>query len=112
MRASILEPPGTRIYDTLAGLTGRLYVEEERRSWSKDEASLDAYDYYLRGASLYLRFTPADNEKARVVFEEGLIKYPNDGLFAGEARVVPARGPEWWTLRRRQRKSSAAGTSR
>ncbi len=70
----------TRIYHTLAGLTGRLYAEEERRSWSKDEASLDAYDYYLRGASLYLRFTPADNEKARAVFEEGLKKYPNDGL--------------------------------
>ena len=70
----------TRIYDALAGLTGRLYAEEERRSWSKDEASLDAYDYYLRGASLFLRFTPADNEKARAVFEEGLKKYPNDGL--------------------------------
>jgi len=70
----------TRIYDTLAGLTGRLYVEEERRSWSKDEASLDAYDYYLRGASLFLRFTPADNEKARAVFEEGRKKYPNDAL--------------------------------
>jgi adenylate cyclase len=70
----------TRIYDALAGLTGRLYVEEERRSWSKDEGSLDAYDYYLRGASLYLRFTPTDNEKARAVFEEGLKKYPNDGL--------------------------------
>jgi len=69
-----------RIYDTLAGLTGRLYAEEERRSWSKDEASLDAYDYYLRGASLFLRFTPEDNEKARAVFEEGLKKYPNDGL--------------------------------
>jgi len=69
-----------RIYDALAGLTGRLYVEEERRSWSKDEASLDAYDYYLRGASLFLRGTPADIEKGRVVFEEGLKKYPNDGL--------------------------------
>lgn len=70
----------TRIYDALAGLTGRLFVEEERRSWSKDEGSLDAYDYYLRGASLYLRFTPADIEKARVVYEEGLRIYPNDGL--------------------------------
>jgi TolB-like protein len=70
----------TRIYDALAGLEGRLYVEEERRSWSKDEGSLDAYDYYLRGASLFLRFTPEDNEKARAVFEEGLKKYPNDGL--------------------------------
>jgi TolB-like protein/DNA-binding winged helix-turn-helix (wHTH) protein len=69
-----------RIYHALAGLTGRLYAEEERRSWSKDETSLDAYDYYLRGASLYLRFTPADNEKARAVFEEGLKRYPNDGL--------------------------------
>jgi TolB-like protein len=70
----------TRIYHALAGLTGRLYAEEERRSWSKDEGSLDAYDYYLRGASLYLRFTPEDNEKARAVFGEGLKKYPNDGL--------------------------------
>ena len=70
----------TRIYDALAGLRGRLYVEEERRSWSKDELSLDAYDYYLRGASLYLRETPADIEKARAVFEEGLKKYPDDGL--------------------------------
>ena len=43
----------TRIYDALAGLEGRLYAEEERRSWSRDEASLDGYDYYLRGASLF-----------------------------------------------------------
>ena len=70
----------TRIYEALAGLEGRLYAEEERRSWTKDVGSLDAYDYYLRGASLFLRFTPADNEKARAVFEEGLKKYPNDGL--------------------------------
>jgi TolB-like protein len=70
----------THIYDALAGLMGRLYVEEERRSWSKDEGSLDAYDYYLRGASLFLRLTPADIEKARAVFEDGLKKYPNDGL--------------------------------
>ncbi|HEY1779598.1 MAG TPA: winged helix-turn-helix domain-containing protein [Roseiarcus sp.] len=70
----------TRIYDALAGLLGRLYVEEERRSWSKDEGSLDAYDYYLRGASFFLRFTQADNDKARAIFEEGLKKYPNDGL--------------------------------
>ena len=69
-----------RIYDALAGLTGRLIVEEERRSWGKDEDSLDAYDYYLRSTSLFARFTPADNEKARVVVEEGLKKYPNDGL--------------------------------
>jgi TolB-like protein/DNA-binding winged helix-turn-helix (wHTH) protein len=69
-----------RIYDALAGLTGRLYVEEERRSWSKDQGSLDAYDYFLRGTSLFVRFTPADNEKARVVVEAGLKKYPNDAL--------------------------------
>jgi hypothetical protein len=71
---------GTRIYDALAGLEGRLYAEEERRSWSKDEASLDGYDYYLRGASLFLRFTPEDNEKALTVFAEGLKKYPNEAL--------------------------------
>ena len=69
----------TRIYDALAGLEGRLYAEEERRSWSKDEASLDGYDYYLRGASLFLRFTPEDDEKALTVFAEGLKKYPNEG---------------------------------
>ena len=78
----------TRIYHALAGLTGRLYAEEERRSWSKDEGSLDAYDYYLRGASLYLRFTPEDNEKARAVFGEGLKQYPKRRAFAGEVRVV------------------------
>ena len=70
----------TRIYDALAGLNGRLYVEEERRSWEKDDASLDAYDYYLRGASFFLRFTPNDNEKARASFEDGLRKYPDDAL--------------------------------
>ena len=70
----------TRIYDALAGLEGRLYAEEERRSWSKDEASLDGYDYYLRGASLFLRFTPEDNEKALTAFAEGLKKYPNEAL--------------------------------
>jgi hypothetical protein len=57
-----------------ARAAGARYVEEERRSWSKDKGSLDAYDYYLRGASLFLRLTQADNEKARVIFEEGLKK--------------------------------------
>ena len=46
----------------------------------KDEASLDGYDYYLRGASLFLRFTPEDNEKALTVFAEGLKKYQNEAL--------------------------------
>jgi adenylate cyclase len=75
----------TLIYDAVAGLEGRLYAEEERRSWSKDEASLDAYDYYLRGASFFLRFTPDDNEKARAIFEEGLRKYPDDALLQVKA---------------------------
>ena len=81
----------TRIYDALAGLEGRLYAEEERRSWSKDEASLDAYDYYLRGASLFLRFTPDDNEKALATFARGPQKIPERRAVAGEARVVLPR---------------------
>jgi hypothetical protein len=33
----------TRIYDAVAGLEGRLYAERSDGSWSKDEASLDAW---------------------------------------------------------------------
>ena len=83
-RASIPKPPGpTSPPAFMTRSRGFWGASTSRRSagrGARTNGSLDAYDYYLRGASFFLRFTQADNEKARAIFEEGLKKYPNDGL--------------------------------
>ena len=74
------EDVANRISDSLAGLHGRIRTDEERTAWSKAAPTLGEYDYYLRGYSLYGRFTVPDVLKARAVWQEGLDKYPGSAL--------------------------------
>ena len=43
------EDVANAVYDSLAGLTGEIRKDEERRAWSKAAPSIGEYDYYLRG---------------------------------------------------------------
>ena len=70
----------TRIYDSLAGLRGGMRQGEQRLAWSKDAPRLDEFDYYLRGLSLYLRFSVPDVLKARAIWQEGLERFPGSAL--------------------------------
>jgi len=77
---ALQEDIANRIYDSLAGLTGRIRTEEERSAWSKDAPSLDEYDYYLRGHLLFMRLNLDDVLKARAVWQEGLDRLPNSAF--------------------------------
>jgi len=102
-----------RIYDSLAGLVGRVHQEQERGAWAKSSPSLTEYDYYLRGAALYFRFDAEGNARGRQVWQDGLRAFPGSALLRNklawtyEQDVVerrsddPARDIERaWTLAR------------
>jgi TolB-like protein len=69
-----------RIYDSIAGLRGKIYANEERVAWGKTSAELSEYDYFLRGLPSYLGLTLPNELKARAVFEEGRDRYPDSAL--------------------------------
>jgi TolB-like protein/class 3 adenylate cyclase len=77
---ALQEEVATKIYGSLAGLTGTIREDEEQISWQKSAPSLDEYDYYLRGHDLFFRFTPEDNLRAQKVWQAGLAKYPGSAL--------------------------------
>lgn len=68
------------IYDSLAGFHGAIQRSEERTAWQRPTSSLNDYDYYLRGASLYLRFDLNDVLTARAIFQQGLLHCPDSVL--------------------------------
>jgi adenylate cyclase len=53
-------------------LVVNLTKDEEKRLVRKGTHSIDAYDYTLRGADHFLRFTKADNEAARQMFKHAI----------------------------------------
>lgn len=69
-----------KIVQTLIGTSGVVREDEYARTWVKAATDLDEYDYYLRGHSLFYRFTPEDMARAVDIWKEGLEKYPNSGL--------------------------------
>ncbi|MET0482773.1 MAG: adenylate/guanylate cyclase domain-containing protein [Aestuariivirgaceae bacterium] len=70
----------TQVYNSIAGLTGQIRQDEERRAWGKAGIDLDEYDYYLRGHQLFMRWDAEDVAKARAIWREGLVKFPNSAL--------------------------------
>ncbi len=69
-----------KILVSLIGRTGAINKDELAKTWAKADAELDEYDYYLRGHTLFFRYTPEDNARAIAIWKEGLAKYPNSGL--------------------------------
>ncbi len=69
-----------KIIGSLAGNHGLIRKKEYERSWGKDRASLEEYDYYLRGHHLWDRFTREDTHQAIAVWREGLDRFPDSSL--------------------------------
>ncbi len=69
-----------KIGATLSGHQGKIREAEYQRVWAMDAAKLEEYDYYLRGHSVFLEFTPEAMLKAREIWQEGLRKFPDSGL--------------------------------
>jgi TolB-like protein/class 3 adenylate cyclase len=69
-----------KIGATLSGHEGKIREAEYQRVWAMDAAKLEEYDYYLRGHSVFLDFTPEAMLKSREIWQEGLRKFPDSGL--------------------------------
>lgn len=69
-----------KIGAALSGNKGKIKKTESDRAWNKAATSLEEYDYYLRGHSIFYRFTPEDMLKAREIWQDGSRKFPASGL--------------------------------
>jgi TolB-like protein len=69
-----------RVIGSLAGDAGLVRKREYEQVWGKDRASLEEYDYYLRGHQLFDRMTREDTHQAIAVWQEGLNRYPDSSL--------------------------------
>lgn len=69
-----------RIIGAIASDTGQLKRARYGDAWSKDAASLEEYDFYLRGHDKLLQYTPETTEQAFQIWSEGLAKFPDSAL--------------------------------
>ncbi|WP_352962006.1 adenylate/guanylate cyclase domain-containing protein [Mesorhizobium sp. M1312] len=69
-----------KIVGALASDTGQIKRSRYSEAWSKDAASLEEYDYYLRGHDRLLQNTPEGAEEAYQIWTEALAKYPDSSL--------------------------------
>ena len=74
------EDVAAKIYNTIAGLKGRVRQDEEQQAWRKSSLSLTEYDYYLRGHQFLMMGTPEDCLRARKIWQEGLERFPASAL--------------------------------
>jgi adenylate cyclase len=65
---------------SLGGMTGKMREAYERIAWSKPEAELTEYDYYVRGHTHHMRFTSEEMPKAREIYVAGLKRFPDSPL--------------------------------
>jgi adenylate cyclase len=61
----------------VVSLAGKLIQEEMARASLKHPDSLDAYGLVWRGLEIFWHYTPADNAKARELFEKAVVLDPN-----------------------------------
>ncbi len=69
-----------KLSDSLGGMTGKMREAYERIAWSKPEAELTEYDYYIRGHTHHMRFTDEEMIRARDVYVAGLKRFPDSAL--------------------------------
>jgi class 3 adenylate cyclase/TolB-like protein len=82
------EAVARKIYATLAATTGKLAAFEESLTWAKAAPSLEEYDYHLRGAAEYLKFSASSKSAAERIWSEGLAKFPDSTLLRLELAAV------------------------
>jgi adenylate cyclase len=69
-----------KIVGAIASDSGQLKRSRYNDAWSKDAASLEEYDYYLRGHDKLLQYTAEATEEAYRIWTEGLGKFPDSAL--------------------------------
>ncbi|MBP2238440.1 TolB-like protein/class 3 adenylate cyclase [Sinorhizobium kostiense] len=69
-----------RIIGAISSDTGQLKRSRYSEAWSKDAASLEEYDYYLRGHDKFMQYTPEAMEEAYQIWSEGMAKFPDSAL--------------------------------
>ncbi len=77
-----------KTYATLAGIRGEVAVMEQTLTWSKSSPSLAEYDYHLRGASEFLKWTPEAKDAAFAIWTEGLATFPDSSLLRLELAAL------------------------
>ena len=82
-----------RVIGSVAGNHGLIRKKEYEQAWGKESASLDEYDYFLRGQDLVERFTEQDTLEAIAFWKDGLARNPDSGLGA------PTEGAKLGALR-------------
>lgn len=69
-----------KIVTSLGGGYGQIRKNEYERVWLQPASSLDEYDCFLRGHSVFYGFNAEAMREARAIWSEGLERYPNSGL--------------------------------
>jgi adenylate cyclase len=82
------EQIASKTYATLAGISGEVVSREQDLTWSKSAPSLQEYDYHLRGASEFLKWTDESKYNARKIWTEGLEKFPDSALLRIELAAL------------------------
>jgi TolB-like protein/class 3 adenylate cyclase len=70
-----------KIVASLSGERGQIRQAEYKQAWGKDIASLQEYDYYLRGHEIYMQAEGAvEHDRAGAIWQEGFAKFPESSL--------------------------------
>ena len=77
-----------KTYASLAGTRGEVANMEQDLTWSKSSPSLEEYDYHLRGASEFLKWTNDSKYNARKIWTEGSGKFPDSALLKIELAAL------------------------
>jgi adenylate cyclase len=68
------------IVSAMTGEMGALKKSQYRQAWGKETATLEEYDYYLRGHDHYIKYTKEGIERSGEIWREGLAKFPSSPL--------------------------------
>ncbi|WEX87158.1 adenylate/guanylate cyclase domain-containing protein [Sinorhizobium garamanticum] len=87
-----------KIVGALASETGQIKRSWYGEAWSKNAASLEEYDYYLRGHDKLLQYTPETTEEASRTTAEGMAKFPESALLKFNMGFISyVRGVNGWS---------------
>lgn len=75
-------------YATLAGMRGEVVELEQAKTWSRSAPSLKEYDFHLRGAFEFLKWTPEAKQVAFDIWTEGLKQFPESSLLRLELAAL------------------------
>src|SRR5215510_10608049 len=68
------------IVSAMTGETGALKQAQYRQAWGKETATLEEYDYYLRGHDHFIKYTKEGIERSGEIWREGLAKFLSSPL--------------------------------